>query len=215
MWLQVFGIWSITAIYSRYIVSAILKDKKGVGNFVHSTFHHFCNFSTMTDMWTEWCYTHMYVSNAISVSEDHIRRSHYIIKRDQRGCSCDKIVARQPGNRNLRHLKMEHVYGNGCMYLKFWWGGHQYLWARHFHLWVGASASSGRWEHIMKGGKPHIWGKFKHDTCSAFTLKATVLKCLWRTQRKTDLKQNVGDHVWLVLPIMGDSMKLQVLVCGT
>lgn len=33
--------------------------------------------------------------------------------------------------------------------------------------------------------------------------------------RKTDLKQNTGDQGWLVLPIMGDSMKLQVLVCGT
>lgn len=33
--------------------------------------------------------------------------------------------------------------------------------------------------------------------------------------RKSDLKQNTGDQGWLVLPIMGDSMKLQVLVCGT
>lgn len=57
-WLQVFGVWSITVIYGRHIVSAILKDKKGAGNFVHSTFHHFSNFSTMTDITYDgdfWC----------------------------------------------------------------------------------------------------------------------------------------------------------------
>lgn len=119
-------------------------------------------------------------------------------------------------------ITSNRMCGNGCMYLKFRWGKHQYLWAGHFHLWVAASAASGRWEDIMSGEKPHVWGIFKHDMlCVPLlklrinSLKATVLISLWRAQRKTDSKQKTGGQGWLVSPIMGDSMKLQVLVWGT
>lgn len=136
-WLQVFGVQSITVIYGRHIVSAILKDKKGAG----TTFHHFSNFSTMTDInydgdflmqlnvrfqmypsiggrrrdstWTRWCYTDMYVPNAFGVSKrPHEKITLYNKKRSKGGGSCEGIVARQPGNRNLRHLKRNgtHVW---------------------------------------------------------------------------------------------------------
>lgn len=104
---------------SLWFTAAILfqpfgRTKKRTRNFVHSTFHHFSDLSTMTDInydINDVTLTCMYQTPSV-LSKDHIRRSHYIIKRTGGGGSCEGIVARQPGNRNPRHLKRNgtHVW---------------------------------------------------------------------------------------------------------